>query len=87
MQTIGIRELKEHASEILRRVREQGDVFEITYHGRVVARLVPTAQSKSSATTTESFWADWDQLARAISARWPAGISAVDAVREGRREL
>ncbi len=87
MRTIGIRELKERASEIIRRVREDGDVFEVTYRGRVVARLVPTKQSGTSVTSIEDFWSDWDRLASAISARWPAGVSAVDAVREGRREL
>lgn len=86
MQTIGIRELKEQASAILRRVREEGHVFEVTYHGQVIARLVPVTQPKP-ATSRPDFWFRWDRLARAVSARWPDGVSAVDAVREERREL
>ncbi len=41
MVTIGIRELKQQTSKILRRVREDGETIEITYHGETVARLVP----------------------------------------------
>lgn len=86
METIGIRELKEQASQILRRVREAGEVFEVTYHGRVIARVVPVTQPTSD-TSMSAFWTGWDQLAAAINSRWPDGVSAVDAVREQRREL
>ncbi len=86
MKTIGIRELREKASEVLRRVREKGDVYEVTYRGRVVARLVPASQPGSGVALPE-IWAEWDKLAREVSARWPKGVSAVEAVREQRREL
>ncbi len=86
METIGIRELKEQASEVFRRVRENGEVFEVTYHGRPIARLVPVTQGNPEATASD-FWARWDRLATEIGARWPEGVSAVDAVREQRREL
>lgn len=43
METIGIRELRQHASKWLRRVRG-GEAFEITDRGRPVARLVPVDQ-------------------------------------------
>ncbi len=59
MATIGVRELKQHASQVLRRVRERGEEIEVTHHGRVVARLVPverqrSRQSPSAAWSTES---------------------------------
>jgi prevent-host-death family protein len=41
MIVVGIRELKQHASELVRRVWEGGQEITITYHGKVVARLVP----------------------------------------------
>ncbi len=44
MERIGVRELKEHASEIMRRVRDQRDMYEITYRGRAIARLVPITE-------------------------------------------
>lgn len=40
MNTIGVRELRQRASEYLRRV-EAGESFEVTARGRPVARLVP----------------------------------------------
>jgi len=86
MRSIGVRELKEQTSGILHRVREQGESFEVTYHGRVVARLVPVTQTRSETSLSE-FWDRWGKLSDAVSAEWPAGVSAVDAVREERREL
>jgi prevent-host-death family protein len=43
MRSIGIRELRQHASRYLRDV-ERGETIEITDRGRRVARLVPPAQ-------------------------------------------
>jgi prevent-host-death family protein len=40
MTSVGVRELRQRASELLRLV-EQGEVIEITDRGRPVARLVP----------------------------------------------
>lgn len=40
MKTIGVRELRQRASEFLREV-ERGRSVEVTAHGRPVARLVP----------------------------------------------
>jgi prevent-host-death family protein len=40
MKTIGVRELRQRASEYLREV-EEGASLEVTAHGRPVAQLVP----------------------------------------------
>jgi prevent-host-death family protein len=40
MERIGIRELQQHASGVLRRVRA-GEELEVTERGRPVARLIP----------------------------------------------
>ena len=40
MTSVGVRELRQHASELLRRV-EQGEVIEVTDRGRPVARITP----------------------------------------------
>jgi prevent-host-death family protein len=87
MITIGIRELKQQTSKILRRVREDGETIEITYHGDPVARLIPIAPQKSSDEDMTAYWTDLDQLTAEISANWPEGVTAVDAIREVRREL
>lgn len=41
MESVGVRELRQSASELLDRVASTGDSIEITNHGRPVARLVP----------------------------------------------
>ncbi|MEP6649582.1 MAG: type II toxin-antitoxin system prevent-host-death family antitoxin [Lapillicoccus sp.] len=40
MERVGIRELRQNASALLRRV-ERGEIIDITNHGHVVGRLVP----------------------------------------------
>jgi prevent-host-death family protein len=87
MTSIGIRQLKEQASQILRQVREEGASYEVTYHGRVVARLIPVNQPESIAEETAAVWTDIDKLAAEIGKLWPDDVSAVEAVSEGRREL
>lgn len=86
MALIGIRELRTNASELIRRVREQGEIIDITYYGEVVARLVPVKQLKIRDEELPALWAEMDRLAQEVSAQWSGSHSAVDAVREGRRE-
>jgi len=86
MQRIGIRALKEQTSEILRQVRENGDSFEVTYRGRAIAHVIPVTGPKRGGETS-SFWNRWLELGEAVSADWPAGVSAAQALREDRREL
>jgi prevent-host-death family protein len=86
MESVGIRELKERTSEILRLVREQKQEVAITYRGKVVARIVPVRQKRSKDRDKE-IWHDLRRLREEISAAWPEGVSAVEAVREQRGEL
>ncbi|MEW6030231.1 MAG: type II toxin-antitoxin system prevent-host-death family antitoxin [Chloroflexota bacterium] len=83
MVTVGVRELKQQASELVRMVRETGKEVQVTYHGEVVALLIPVKrpQKKDEANA----WARLDHLAAEIGVRWPKGVSAADAVAEGRR--
>lgn len=87
MKSIGVRQLKEHMSEMLRLVQE-GETVEVTKRGEVIARVVP-AHGKSSPDdlSDEEVWTDLERLSLEISKHWPEGLSAVDAVREARREL
>lgn len=87
MPEIGVRELKEHTSEVLRRVREDKATYQITYRGRIIAELAPTSYADRENEDWDSIWAEMDELAAEISKKWPRGVSAVDAVREQRREL
>lgn len=82
---VGIRELKERTSAVVRRVEERGEAIEITRRGAVVAKIVPVQEKPPF--DREAFdrrWAEHERLAAEISANWPKGVSAVDAIRDVR---
>ncbi len=88
MISVGIRELKQHTSEILRKVREDGKEIQVTYHGKPIALLVPVKAVEPVMDEEENtVWANLDQLAAEISIYWKEGLSASAAVHEARREL
>jgi prevent-host-death family protein len=84
VSSIGVRELKTHVSEILRRVEEEGAVIDVTRRGAVIARLVPVPRPIDSA-TMQQIWDERDRLAEEIAKHWPAGLSAADAIAEDRQ--
>jgi prevent-host-death family protein len=59
MGTVGLRELRQGASELVRRV-ENGEEIEITVAGRAAARLVPATPQR---------WRRWDEIADLFSGR------------------
>jgi prevent-host-death family protein len=87
VRAVGIRELKARASELVREVRDNESSIDITYRGRVVARLVPVVPELAEARSADELWAEMDELAAEISKSWPEGISAADAIADVRREL
>lgn len=77
MDTVGLRELRQDASGLLRRV-ERGEEIIITVSGRPSARLVPARQNR---------WHRWDDVtdlfAGPADADWEADRELVeDAVRD-----
>ena len=82
MIAVGIRELKQQTSELIRLVREEGMEFQVTYHGDVVALVVPVTPTTSP--DADVAWASLDVLAAEIGARWPADVTSVEAVAEVR---
>jgi len=86
-RSVGVRELKQRTTQILRQVRQRSVEVQVTYRGQIIARLLPVRLTKPISPRRSSVWTDLDELAAEIGARWPAKVSAVDAVREGRREL
>ena len=83
MKTVSISELRAHLSEVLRQV-QGGTAVAITKHGKVVARMVPAQRRASDVSEIQAMLADIDRLAADISAHWPAGVSALDAVEDAR---
>ncbi len=82
-RSVGIRELKQDASRLIRRVQETGEELAVTVRGETVAVLVPVRPVQRK--RAKSAWTDLDRLARDIGRHWQKGRSATSAVREGRR--
>ncbi|MPY93359.1 MAG: type II toxin-antitoxin system prevent-host-death family antitoxin [Acidimicrobiia bacterium] len=59
MITVGLRELRQDASELVRRV-ESGEEVQITVAGRLAARMVPAAPRR---------WQRWDDIADLFAGR------------------
>ena len=59
MTSVGLRELRQDASELVRRV-EGGEEIDITVAGRLAARMVPAAPRR---------WQRWDDIAVLFSGR------------------
>ena len=87
MLTIGVRALKQRASAVIRRVREDKETVTVTYRGRAVARLVPVEDPEYTRADSAKVWTEMDRLADEIGTRWPADATAVAAVQEQRREM
>ncbi len=72
MGTVGLRELRQDASELVRRV-DGGEEIEITVSGRLAARMVPAAPKR---------WRRWDDVADAFTGRpdpdWESDRDLID---------
>ena len=85
--TVSVQDLREQTEPILRRVSEAGETIEVVDGDKPLARLVPTERRPMTPEELEAYWAEWDELAAEIGAKWPPGLSAADAIKEDRREL
>ena len=59
MRTVGLRELRQEASDLVRQV-ESGQEIEITVSGRPAARMIPAAPKR---------WRRWDHVADLFTGR------------------
>ena len=90
MDEIGLRELKAHASEIVRSVREARARYVITHRGRPVALLIPVDLPReiSPSLEVEPPSAAWDELIRLgeeIGREWRSPLSSEEILSEIRR--
>jgi prevent-host-death family protein len=91
MPLIGIRELREKTSEVIRRVREERAEYIITHQGRPVAILLPVsseviedAAMKAGKEAIADAWGAYTRLAEALRRDWPErqdSRDALDAIR------
>jgi prevent-host-death family protein len=86
-QRVGVRELKNDTSQIIRAVREDQTEYIVTYHGEPVAVILPLAASRLAAAATPSneLRAALADLRAQIAARWDAEQSAVELLEQQRR--
>ena len=86
--TIGVRELKNHASRIVRAVREERVEYVITVRGKPVAMLRPLTDEDVQhlrQSEIEQALAEMKTLAQQVAAAWKSPKSGVELVDEQRR--
>jgi len=90
MPDVGIRELKERASEIIRQVREERTRYVITHRGRPVGLLIPldeadlTIQAISNETNPDA-WEELIRLGKEIGRGWQSPQTSTELLSEMRR--
>lgn len=94
MPQVGIRELKNDASEIIRAVREERAEYVVTLRGHPVALILPMAEgwqeadAERAAAATRANADFWDRMAvlgAEIAAKWQSDKTAVEMIAEQRR--
>ena len=86
MRAVGVRELKTHASEIMREVREERVCFTITYRGKPVGVLLPLEEySEMSREASPDPWSVFEKLRDKMALMPPPETSLMDALSEMRR--
>lgn len=92
MSLIGVRELREQTSEVIRRVREERAEYVVTYQGRPVAVILPVDTEQAEAEIVKASkgavvgdWERYEQLAEEIRGVWPADVSTQDLIDAVRR--
>ena len=94
MPRVGVRELKNQTTDILRDVRENRAEYVVTYRGRPVAVLLPvdeawleaeTRRAVETATPGEDVWAELEALRQEIDRSWRSEKTGAELVSEQRR--
>jgi prevent-host-death family protein len=90
MPEVGVRELKAHASEIVREVRERGAQYIVTYRGKPVGLLLPLDESvdeagSATAISSEGAWATLTRLGEEIGREWQSDLTSGELLSSMRR--
>ena len=91
---VGVRELKNQTTEIIRDVRENQAEYVVTYHGRPIAVLLPideawleaeARRAAEAATPGDDVWAELEAIRQEIGRSWQSEKTDVELVSEQRR--
>lgn len=85
MADIGVRELKIHASEIVREVKEKRMRYIVTHRGRPVAAIIPVEEAQSGAGNESSAWDELVALGQKIGQSWQSSQSSSEILSNMRR--
>lgn len=94
MARVGVRELKNQATEIIRAVRENRAEYVVTYHGRPVAVLLPVDEAwleaeanraAEAVTPGDDVWAELEAIRQEIGQSWQSEKTAIELISEQRR--
>ena len=94
MARVGVRELKNHTTEIIREIRENQAEYVVTYRGRPVAVLLPlrddwledeAARAIRITRPGEEVWAELEALRQEIGKSWLSDKTGVELVTAQRR--
>ncbi len=92
MALIGVRELRQRTTEILRQVREKKSGYIITHQGRPIALLLPVnteavekAMLETGKQTASAGWETFAQVAEEIRQNWPAEYPTQSVLNEIRQ--
>jgi prevent-host-death family protein len=86
--TIGVRELKNHASRVLRAVREEMSEYVVTLRGEPVAVLRPLTEEEAQRlrqVEIDAALAEMKALAQEVASAWTSDKSGAELVAEQRR--
>jgi prevent-host-death family protein len=85
MADIGVRELKIHASEIVRKVKEKGMRYVITLRGHPVAAIIPVDQVSPNVDQENAAWDELIRLGQQISQSWQSPQTSTEILSEMQR--
>ena len=85
MTEIGVRDLKTHASEILRSVREARASYTVTYRGHPVGVLRPLPEPTEPDRDGDEVWAELERLGKEMSRKWKSPLSSTELISQMRR--
>jgi prevent-host-death family protein len=89
-KSVGVRELKTHAAQILRQVRESRTSYLVTHRGRTIGVILPVDADDDVSQTSETVdattaWETFVRVGRRLERRFTPGRSGVALLSDMRR--